>query len=231
MLGEIFSSIGSVISAAVSGIGSALSSFSTGVGGVLGTLMESLKPLAKIVGNFANTFLQALGILKPNESVEELGERALQAAGQGITLGKFDDFDEYMAKLRDFELDPEVSEKRNPTEKLVAGLGIGTVGVEDKCNTERGSLNGLWLLHLANPAYFTPERMQSLVETGRFSGDIFAYLEGRLSGGEARDFEKNLEADLPEDRLMELYENLDSAKSSWAETLKNAEAAKGNPAQ
>lgn len=227
MLGAIFSiasSIGSAISGAVSGIGSALSSFSTGVGGVLGTLMESLKPLANTISKFANTFLQALGILKSNESVEELGERALQAADQGITLGKFDDFDEYMAKLRDFELDSEVSEKRSPTEKLVAGLGIGTVGVEDKFNTERGSLNGLWLLHLANPAYFTPERMQSLVETGRFSGDIFAYLEGRLSGGEARDFEKSLEADLPQAKLNELYENLDSAKEEWAKLADNPNA-------
>src|SRR5690606_14881198 len=149
MLGAIFSvasnAISSAVSSAVSSIGSALSSFSTNVGGVLGGIIDGLKPVATAIGNFANSFLQALGILKPNESTQDLGDRALQAADKGITLDKFENFDDYMAELRDFDLDPEVSAKRSTAEKLVAGMGVATIGVEDKFNAERGSLNGLWL--------------------------------------------------------------------------------------
>lgn len=231
MLGAIFSVVGNAISSAVSSIGSALSSFSTSVGGVLGGIIDGLKPVATAIGNFANSFLQALGILKPNESTQDLGDRALQAADKGITLDKFENFDDYMAELRDFDLDPEVSAKHSTAEKLVAGMGIATIGVEDKFNAERGSLNGLWLLPIANPTYFTPERMQSLVQTGKLGGDILAYLESRLSGAEASRFEKSLESGTPQAKLDDLYESLDSAKNNWAETLKNAEAAKGNPAQ
>jgi|SRR5690606_19012382 len=223
-VGSFFSSVGSAISSAVSAIGSALSSFATGVAAALGTLITALSPVAEAVGKFANSFLQGLGILKPNETASDLGERALQAAEQGITPEKFEKFDDYMAELREFEVDPEVSEKRNPAEKLVAGLGVGTVGVEDKCNVERGSLNGLWLLPIANAAYFTPERMQNLVMAGKLSGDIFAYLEKRLSGGEARSFEKRLELDLSGHELDELYEGLDKAKENWDDLTKQAEA-------
>lgn len=229
------SSAGSAISSAVGAIGSALSSFSTGVGAILGGLISGLSPVAQAIGKFANAFLQGLGFLKPDEKTDELGDRALQAADQGITMDKFENFDDYMNALRDVKLDPEVSAKRSYAEKLVAGMGVGTVGVEDKFNAERGSLNGMWLLPVANPDYFTPDRMQGLVSTGRLGGDVFAYLEKRLSGGDASRFEERLEIN-PEGKPMNeqerdtLYGALDSARDNWAELGKQVEA-KHNPEQ
>lgn len=232
---SVVSSVGSAISSAVSSIGSALSSFVSSVSPVLASVVDALKPVAEAIGKFANAFLQGLGILQPDEKVEDLGERALQAAKEGITIDKFDDFDSYMDALRKFELDPDVAARRSPAEKLVAGLGVGTIGVEDKFNAERGSLNGLWLLPVANPEYFTPERMQSLVSAGKLGGDIYAYLEKRLSGGEARSFEKGLEvgADgkpLNDPGLDKLYGALDGAREKWADLNKQVEA-KNNPSQ
>ncbi len=224
------SSVGSAISSAVSSIGGALSSFASTIAPVLGNIIDAIKPIAEAIVRFANNFLQALGILKQDEQVEDLGERALQAAQADITLDKFEDFDEYMDALRNFELDPEVAAKRSTAEKLVAGLGIGTIGVEDKFNAERGSLNGLWLLAMANPDYFTPERMTSLVSTGRLGGDIYAYLEQRLSGGESSRFAKTLGAGMNETDLGTLYGALDSAREHWAEIAKQVEA-QNNPSQ
>lgn len=227
-VGAFFSGAVSTISRAVSGIGSALSSFATGVGAVIGNIVSALAPVASAVGKFANAFLQGLGFLKPDESAEELGERALQAAEQGINIDQFDDFDDYMAKLRDFKLDPDVSARRSIADKLVAGLGVGTVGVEDKFNVERGSLNGMWLLPMTNPGYFTPERMRDMVSTGRLGGDVFSYLENKLSGAEARSFEKSLEIN-PDGTPMDpkgqdnLYEALDNARESWANIAKQME--------
>lgn len=227
-LSSLASGICGAISSAVGSIGSALSSFASTVGPVIANVIEALKPVAEAIGKFANAFLQGLGILKPEEKVEDLGERALQAAAKGITLDKYENFDDYMDALRNLELDPEVSAKRSTAEKLVAGIGVGTVGVEDKCNVARGSLNGMWLLPMTNPDYFTPERMQSLITTGRFGGDVFAYLENRLSGGEARDIEKKLEVNtngqpMSEDELGALYGALDSAQEKWAELAKQVE--------
>ncbi len=229
VVSSVASGFGSAISSAVSSIGSALSSFASTVGPVIANVIEALKPIAEAIGKFANAFLQGMGILKPEEKVEDLGERALQAAAKGITLDKYENFDDYMEALRNIELDPEISAKRSTAEKLVAGMGVGTVGVEDKYNVERGSLNGMWLLPMTNPNYFTPERMQSLIATGRFGGDVFAYLENRLSGGEARNIEKKLEINangqpMSEDELGTLYGALDSAQEKWAEIAKQVES-------
>jgi hypothetical protein len=222
-------SIGSAVASAVSTIGSAISSFASSIGPVLGSVIDALKPVAEALGRFVNAFLQGLGILQPNEKVEDIGERALQAAGKGITIDKFDNFDDYMDALRKFEVDPDIAAKRSPAEKLVAGIGVGTIGVEDKFHAERGSLNGMWLLPLTNPEYFTSERMQSLVSTGRLGGDIYAYLEKRLSGGEARGIEKSLEvgADgkpMNEAEQDKLYGALDAARDRWADLAKQVEA-------
>lgn len=228
-IGSFFSSACSAISSAVSSMGSALSSFAASVGTVLGNVISALTPVAQAIGKFANAFLQGLGIIKPDEKIEELGERALQAKDHGITMDGFDNFDDYMAALRDFKVDPEISAKRSTAEKLVAGMGVGTIGVEDKFNAERGSLNGMWLLPIANPTYFTPERMESLVSTGRLGGDIFAYLEKRLSGGEASKFEDKLGFDangnpLNKTAMDSLYGALDQAQENWADLAKQVAA-------
>lgn len=232
---SIGSSIVSGISSAISSVGNALSSFASTIAPVLGSVIDALKPVAEAIGKFANAFLQGLGILKPGEKIEDLGERALQAVQKGITIEQFDNFEGYMDALRKFELDPEVATKRNPAEKLVAGMGIGTIGVEEKFNVERGSLNGMWLLPMTNPDYFTPDRMQSLVSTGRLGGDIFAYLENRLSGWEARSLEKSLEigADgkpMNESELGKLYGALDNARENWADISRQMQE-KNNPEQ
>jgi hypothetical protein len=228
-IGSVCSSVGSAIGSACSAIGSAISSFATGVGTVVGSIISALTPVAAALGKFANTFLQALGILKPNEDIQEMGDRALQAADKGITIDKFEKFDEYMAALRDFKLDPEQSAKRNSAAKMVAGLGVGTIATEEKFNLDRGSLNGMWLLPMANPGYFTPERMQTLVSTGRLGGDIFSYLEKRLSAGDTRTLEKRLEINpdgsaMSETELDTHYDEMHAARDNFADLGKQAEA-------
>lgn len=223
------SSVSSAVGSVCSAIGGAISSFAAGVGTVIGGIISALSPVAEGLGKFANAFLQALGILKPDEKVDDLGDRALQAADKGITIDKFENFDEYMAALRDFKLDPEESAKRSAAEKMVAGLGVGTIATEKKFNMEHGALNGMWLLPMANPSYFTPERMQTLVSTGRLGGDIFAYLEKRLSAGDTRTLEKRLEinadgSEMSNAELDTLYDELHAARDNFTEISKQAEA-------
>ncbi len=217
-IGSAFSSACSAIGSAVSSIGSALTSFASSIAPVLGSIIETFAPVAEAVGKFANAFLQGLGILKPDEKIEDFGERAMQAAAQGITIDKFENFEDYMEALRDFDLDEAIAEKRTPAEKIVAGLGIGTIAVEDKFNAERGSLNGMWLLPIANPEFFTPARMEGFVATGRLGSDVYRYLEGKLSGAESRTFEKTLATtteDMPREESI-VYAALDSARAEWS---------------
>lgn len=232
MIWNLISAGVSAISSAVSSIGSALTSFASGVGTVIGNVITALKPVAEALGKFANAFLQGMGVLRPDEKTDDIGERALQAAEKGITIDQFDDFDGYMDALRNFDLDPDKAEKRSTAEKLVAGLGVGTVGLERKFNAAPGSLDSLWLLPMANPSYFTPERMQSIVSMGRFGGDIWAYLEKRLSAGDSGRLEESLATAngkvAPDAGDQEkLYEALDQARDRWESLGQQIEKSKG----
>ena len=216
-------SAGAAIASSVATIGTAISSFAATIAPTLGSILTTLKTYAEPLAKFANTFLQLLDILKPGEKIDDMGDRALQAAAdKGITMDKYEKFDDYMNALRKFKLVPEQSAKNNSVAKLVAGIGIATIGVEDKFNAQRGSLNALWLLPLLNPGYFTPEKMQGWLAAGKLGGDILAYLEKRQSGGEARSFERALEtgpkdAPMSEVEKEKLYDALDCAREQWAE--------------
>jgi len=210
----------------VSKIGSSVAAFANDIKPTLGPLLATLAqvvphPVVKALATFANALLHVLAIFKPDETVDDMGERAMQAAEDGITPDKFENFDEYMAELRSFELDPEVAEKRSKVEKITAGLGIATAGIEDKFNLATGSLNHLWLLPVSNSEYFTPDRVKSLLENGKLIGDISAYLEKRMSGEEASAFRKNFEftpdgRPMNEGELGKLYDALDSSRAEWA---------------
>lgn len=216
------------VMSSVGTIGAAVSSFATSIGPTLVNVVQTVKPLFEVISTFANSLLQSLSILKPGETIESFGVRALQAAAHGITLDSADSFDDYIEKLRNFELDPELEQNCSPLEKLLAGISIATVGVEDKFNAEQGSLNGLWLLPLANPQYFTPERMQCLMTTGRLGSEVLDYLSKALSAGESRNLEKTYEASVVSEsaegaEIDQLYDELHAAQEKWASISKQLE--------
>ncbi len=221
-IGSALSSVGSALSSAVGSIGSALSSFASSVAPVLAKIVTELEPVAVALGKFAAAFLQGLGILKPEEKPEDIGERALQASEKGITPEQFDDFESYLAALRDFELDPDKAAKRSSAEKLIAGIGVCTVAMERKYSAAPGSLDTLWLLPIANPGYFTPERMQAIVKSGCINGDALTYLERRLPAGDSRRLEEALMVGSGSKDAH--YEALDHACERWEQLGKMIES-------
>lgn len=230
------SAVSSFISSSVGAISSAFSSFTSSVGNVLASIFECDPEKGSLVGKVIEAVLQALGITKPDEKVEDLGDRAVQAAAKDITPEKFEDFDDYMKALREFELDPDASKKISTTEKTLAGLAVGTTAMEHKLNAEPGSLAGLSLLPLANPEYFTAERLQGLLNSngGRLGGqDVLQYLENRLNGYESTQFEDSLKVQngspLTASENSELYKALDSAQAKWASLAATLEAGPKTP--
>ena len=219
------SAVGSAISSAVGSIGKAVSSFATNFAPTIGSILAKVHPVLGTVSLWASTIGQVLNLFRPDEKVEDIGDRALQAQEKDIKPEKFENFDAYMDGLRNFDLDPEVSDKTSTATKLVAGMAVATLGMEDKFSLERGSLNGIWLLPMTNSDYFTPERMKSLLENGKVIGDIGAYLEKRMSGEDASAFRKNLEF-TPEGKPMnsselgQLYSAVDKSRNEWAELKK-----------
>lgn len=218
----------------VSTIGKEVAEFTHNIKPVLGPILMTIAhtiphPAVKAVALFANALMQGLSIFHPHENVQDMGDRALQASAQGITLDKFEKFDDYLAALRNFNLDPEVSRKNGPAEKLVAGLGVATVGIEQKFHADAGSLRDIWLLPLTGPGYFTADRVKSLLENGRLVGNFSAYLEKSMSGEEASAFRKNMEITpdgkpMNDGELGKLHDALDGARTIWAELKRELNA-------
>lgn len=215
MVFGIIASIGSAIVSAVSSIGPAVSSFCTTV---LPRIVPVLEQVGQVVKAIANVVLSVLTIFKPGEDVEDMGDRALQAAEQGIKPDKFDTFDEYMAEIRNFRLDPEKSSSLSSIEKLAAGLAIGATGMEKKFDAPEGSLGPIWLLAASNPAYFTAERLINIAQSGGHVVDILRYFEGKLGPADAvkaRDVLMGLEHQRSPDKAdATLYAELNTARDA-----------------
>ena len=201
----------------VSSVSTALAGYAATVGPIIANIARTAGPIIKNIAIIANALLPLFNILKNGEKIDDMGERALQAAESGIEFNEFDDFDEYVEQLRNFKLDPEKAEKRDPIVQLVTGLGLGVIGLEEKMDLSRGSLNGLWLLPAGNEKYFTAERLESWLKSGQLVGDVFDYLNNQLSASDARDFEKKLETGMNESQADELYQALEIATAKIAE--------------
>ncbi len=211
----ILLSIGSAVVSAVSSIGSAVSSFCATV---LPKIAPTLGQIAEVIKSIANTVLTVLDIFKPGEDVEEMGDRALQAAEQGIKPEKFSSYDEYLDEIRNFQLDPRKSESMGSAEKIGAGLAVGTVGLEKKFDAPEGSLGPIWTLAASNPGYFNAERLVSIVQGGKSVTDVMRYFEGKLGSDDAintRDTLMDLERQRsPEKTDAAIYADLKAAGST-----------------
>lgn len=194
------SSVASAISSAIGGIGSALGSFVTGMGSVIGGMLERIPVVIERVANIATPILQMLGVLRVNENIDDLGERALQAKERGIHFNTGDDFDAYLAKLRAFDIDPDVAAQRKPSERFTAGLAVASAGLAQKLNLDARAVDSLWLLALSHKmgdgAFITPQRLQNWLQTGRLGADIADYLDNRLSHEAAAALRDRLSVDM-----------------------------------
>jgi hypothetical protein len=162
--------------------------------------------------------LKILGVFEEDDDVEDMGDRAIQAGEAGIKPENFDTYDEYMAEIRNFKLDPERSADLSSVEKLAAGLGIGAVGLEKKFDAPEGSMGVLWLLAASNPAFFTADRLVHLVKSGANLLQVASFFDGKLGPADAVAMRQTLmgvERGFASDRSDEvIYADLNQAKDA-----------------
>lgn len=213
-MGWLSSAFSSVCSA-VSSIGSSVSNFCASV---LPRISTTLDSIGSVIAGIANAVLKILGVFEEDDDVEDMGDRAIQAGEAGIKPENFDTYDEYMAEIRNFKLDPERSADLSSVEKLAAGLGIGAVGLEKKFDAPEGSMGVLWLLAASNPAFFTADRLVHLVKSGANLLQVANFFDGKLELTEAVATRKTLmgvERDFSPGKSDEaIYADLNAAKAA-----------------
>ena len=82
------------------------------------------------MGRIAAVIAVITGVLRQDERIQDIGERALQAEDQGITLASCNgDFKAYMEKLRSLKPDPE--KMHQEYEQIMAGCMVAEQGIRE----------------------------------------------------------------------------------------------------
>ena len=168
--------------------GAAISLASSAAAAISGALAMVLPKVITVLGNPEN--LRALGnaislvarvfeAFRPNESVEGMGDRALQGAEAGI-------------RLRDLELKPDLSTRFSSEEKNAAGLAVAVRALEEKFKLPDGAMAGLPWLMATNPAYFDAGRIEALLRVTKDVASIVDYLDGKLGRADREHVEGTL---------------------------------------
>ncbi|OYQ78705.1 hypothetical protein B9T19_07610 [Ignatzschineria sp. F8392] len=168
-ISSAFSACCSVVSNAISG----LSNFATKFGPAILGGLSKINPIINIVSAL-------VGIFKPNENTEEMGDRAIQAGRAGIQMENYEKYEEYLQAIRDFDLDPDISISIPEEEKQLAGIGVACRGIEDKFDLPEGTGGALAVLSGLNPKYFNSDRIVNYLKSGEAKSFIDYFDKDKL---------------------------------------------------
>lgn len=191
LLAAFLSHIVSAVSTAVASIGPAVAGFCTNVLPTLAVYIEKGLGFMQMIAQVANTVATVMDILQPNETVDDIGDRALQAAAQDITPEQFDDHTDYVNALRSFSLIPDQN-KDKPMEKIVAGLAVVSAGLDGKLGMTDGTAGQLFTLVGADSDYFSADRLTQYLKSGQDIAALVDYFAGKLGGAESLEVEDDL---------------------------------------
>ena len=187
----------------ISGIISAVSSVVTAI--------AKVAPLLSAVSNVIMGICKALGLCKPEETVEDLGDKAIQAGDEGIRPENYANYQEYVKAVQDFQVDPEKSKRISMEEKLAKSLEVQANLLAEKA-PEIGIMDYLNLV--ANHTdYFTPEKSTELGKLLLTESGSISNVEEVLNGTE-----KN------PDRISEAYDTLAKVEKQVDPSISDNEA-------
>ncbi|MBP9726611.1 MAG: hypothetical protein KBD83_03995 [Gammaproteobacteria bacterium] len=159
---------------------------------------------------------KALGLLEADETNEDFGGRVLQAEETGIHPEEYPTYLEYVAAIRNVELDPEKSAKYKPEEKMAAGLGVQYWGLEERVGAGTGELLTMIVKDGYNDLpYFTERRISNMLKVDSVA-NLEKYFSGKLNADDHNSVEQKLvdaERSLsPEKSNIDIYQELDARR-------------------
>ena len=201
--GSVCSSIGSFVSGAVSVVSSAVGSIGSVLATSASTLLKIASPYLATISTIVQIIGAVLNILKPEESVDEIGDKAMSADKQ---VEDFNTTEEYIEYLRD-----EVSFNKDEFDKLskedkIARTAVGTSIVMKAIDKKKG-------VTISTDTWITLAKLQesgNLKDVKEFDKildtfkdnqiDLKKYVDGKLDG------EQNLQVG---DKLIDMYQTLE----------------------
>ena len=143
--------------------------------------------VAKLVGNILTEIVKALGIINPDENATDLGDKALQAEAQGIVPEKYDNYQEYLKAVQNFEIDPEKSTGFSDIEKLSKRVELIALGANEKFKNMDILPLVLVMVTVFPPVMLTGPAMSTLgtliAKNPALMSALIGYLDGSLKNG------------------------------------------------
>lgn len=234
-----FSSLSNAVSSACNAVKNAISSVCGSVSKTFDHMIENFAPTLRtasivlhalslviphpylrVAVKVIDTALMILGLMKKDETTEDLGDRVLQAYEQDIKPADFSSYDDYIATLRNFKLDPEKSKGFSFAEKIAAGMTLHTWGLEQHMGIGSGEFLAYVLKDAPNVAlgkgYFNQIRVEQMVKDIKNVGDVVKYFNRDLDVDRAQQVEQALvkieQALHPDKSIDEIYTLIDEQK-------------------
>ncbi len=159
-MGLILGAIGAIVTAAVT-VSKALA--------VVGLAVQGLK----VIGNAIASIAKALGIIKPERDIEEIGDRALQAEEKGMTSDKYSSYEAWVKDIErdDWGYDPEKNKDMDLEKKVLKGVEVSTAITIERF--PELPIQEFFSLAGKNPEFFTIERMDEIGKLASDDSDAF----------------------------------------------------------
>lgn len=195
-MGLILGAIGAIVAAAVT-VSKALA--------VVGLAVQGLR----VIGNAIASIAKALGIIKPERDIEEIGDRALQAEEKGMTPDKYSSYEAWVNDIEkdDWGYDPEKNKDMDVEKKVLKGVEVSTAVTIERFPGI--PIQDFFCLAGKNPEFFTVERMDELGKLARTDADAFEKVVGYVTGASKDHETVNMATDI----LMEIEKTVDSGVS------------------
>lgn len=159
-MGLILGAIGVITTAAIT-VSKALA--------VVGLAIQGLK----VIGNAIASIAKALGIIKPERDIEEIGDRALQAEEKGMTPDKYSSYEAWVKDIErdDWGYDPEKNKDMDLEKKVLKGVEVSTAITIERF--PELPIQEFFSLAGKNPEFFTIERMDEIGKLASDDSDAF----------------------------------------------------------
>ena len=116
----------------------------------------------------------AVGIMDKDEKIDDIGERAMEGAEQGIKMDDFEDPEEYLDTIRQIPLNSDRN-KYTDEQRMMTGISVIAAALEAKFSVSPQ----LYALFVQYKDFFTDERiasyMKSIKDTGISANCIIDY--------------------------------------------------------
>lgn len=142
---------------------------------VVGLAVQGLKSL----GNVFMSLSKALGLIKPEMKVEDLGDKAIQS---GYNPEDYDSYAEYVKAVEDYDLDPEKSKLTTEEEKIKKGMELATGVTIEKY--QEFPIEDFCIAVGNNQKYFTSEKMGEIAKLIQSDGQYIPNLLNYMNGTE-----------------------------------------------